>query len=259
MTPLCYVTTSWDDGHPSDLRVAEMLARFEIPGTFYIPAASRRALMRDSDVRALAQTFDVGAHTLRHLPLTGLSFCEAAREIGASKDYIQQIIAQPCSVFAAPFGRFHHRHLEMAEAAGFRGFRTTELMSLKLPRTLRTLAVVPTTLQLFRHSPLAYWKNALRRLHPLNVRLYLFYGRAADLVSAFQRLLAHAIARGGVLHVWGHGWEIEECGAWNVLDSILQCLAERRNEVRLVSNAGLCDWVLNHGDSRISLSTAVLP
>ena len=31
------VTTSWDDGDPSDLRVAELLAARKLPGTFYIP------------------------------------------------------------------------------------------------------------------------------------------------------------------------------------------------------------------------------
>jgi len=31
------VTTSWDDGHPSDLKLAELLREYDVPATFYIP------------------------------------------------------------------------------------------------------------------------------------------------------------------------------------------------------------------------------
>jgi SAM-dependent methyltransferase len=37
-----YITTSWDDGHPTDLRVAALLAKYGIAGTFYVPATARQ-------------------------------------------------------------------------------------------------------------------------------------------------------------------------------------------------------------------------
>lgn len=174
----CYVTSSWDDGHPCDLRIAGALARLDIPGTFYIPAASQHACMDGRHMRELAQHFEVGAHTLRHLRLDRLSDPEANREIVGSRDYIEQTLGKSCSLFAPPAGRFRAAHLRMAREAGFRALRTTELMSLAPPRRRGGLAVMPTTLQVFRHAGAAYWRNSLRRLRPLNLWRYLRHGRA---------------------------------------------------------------------------------
>src|SRR4051794_21779274 len=45
-----FITTSWDDGHPLDIRIAELLAKYDLPGTFYIPRASQRPTMEESAV-----------------------------------------------------------------------------------------------------------------------------------------------------------------------------------------------------------------
>jgi hypothetical protein len=34
MKRVAYITTSWDDGHPLDLRVAELLAKYGLKDTF---------------------------------------------------------------------------------------------------------------------------------------------------------------------------------------------------------------------------------
>jgi peptidoglycan/xylan/chitin deacetylase (PgdA/CDA1 family) len=31
------VTTSWDDGHPLDLKLAELLKKYDVPATLYMP------------------------------------------------------------------------------------------------------------------------------------------------------------------------------------------------------------------------------
>ena len=35
------ITTSWDDGHPLDLRLAELLHKYDVPATFYIPVSEK--------------------------------------------------------------------------------------------------------------------------------------------------------------------------------------------------------------------------
>jgi hypothetical protein len=40
-----YITTSWDDGHPSDLRVAELLIKHGLRGTFYVPMTAQTATL----------------------------------------------------------------------------------------------------------------------------------------------------------------------------------------------------------------------
>src|SRR5579872_2823021 len=60
-----YITTSWDDGHPLDLRVADLLARYGIAGTFYVPATTAMGTMSAAQFRELIPNFEIGAHTLR--------------------------------------------------------------------------------------------------------------------------------------------------------------------------------------------------
>src|SRR6266513_1521638 len=74
------VTTSWDDGDPLDLRLAEMLSLRGLPATFYVPLSYRdRPRLSDSDMRELAdQNFEIGAHGVRHLDLRMLEDRELA-------------------------------------------------------------------------------------------------------------------------------------------------------------------------------------
>ena len=64
------LTTSWDDGYPLDLRVAELLVKYGLQGTFYIPSETGHPILRDEQVSELAKAFEVGAHTLHHVDLT---------------------------------------------------------------------------------------------------------------------------------------------------------------------------------------------
>ena len=157
--PPCRVTTSWDDGHPLDLRLADLLQSHGVRGTFYVPGECGRRVMSSTQTRELARAFDIGAHTLTHPRLTGLPPREAAAEIRYSKEFIEQTTGRPCSVFAPPGGFFNADHVAAAALAGFAGFRTTELMSLAAPRKHGPMALLPTTLQIFEHPAASFVKK----------------------------------------------------------------------------------------------------
>ena len=82
------VTTSWDDGHPLDLRVAELLARYGLTGTFYVPLnCSHRQVMDKQQLLALRELgMEVGSHTMTHPQLTKITRESAMRELTESKD-----------------------------------------------------------------------------------------------------------------------------------------------------------------------------
>ena len=82
-----FVTTSWDDGHPADLRVADLLDKHGLNGTFYIPCSNSegRPVMSSSDVTELARRFEIGGHTQTHISLTQISPSIAANEIRVNK------------------------------------------------------------------------------------------------------------------------------------------------------------------------------
>ena len=59
------VTTSWDDGHPLDIRLAEMLARYGVLGTFYIPMHyGRRPVVTEDEIQSASS--DGNGNRLSH-------------------------------------------------------------------------------------------------------------------------------------------------------------------------------------------------
>src|SRR5438874_5330287 len=77
------VTTSWDDGHPSDLRVASLLDKHGLSGTFYVPSANseNKAVMAATEIAELGRRFEIGGHTQNHVSLTEMAPHLAADQI----------------------------------------------------------------------------------------------------------------------------------------------------------------------------------
>src|SRR5438270_8257802 len=138
-----FITTSWDDGHPSDVRMAELLARYGLRGTFYIPRTAGMDMLSAAALRDLAGSFEVGGHTIRHVTLTEVSDADARREIAESKAWLEGATGRPCPMFCPPRGKYRRRHLDLIREAGYAGVRTVELLSLDFPRPTAGLLLLP--------------------------------------------------------------------------------------------------------------------
>lgn len=237
----CRITTSWDDGHPLDLRLGDLLSKYGLPGTFYVPRNSERLTMSPAEARRLASDFELGAHTLDHTILTRLSESESRKQIEHSKEWIEQLTGEECRVFCPPGGRFRDVHFRQIAAAGFHGLRTVEMLAIDGPRTARGLKVLPTTVQAHPHHWSAYARNGLKRG---SVRgLFRLAGAYSHRWKSFaEHMLESAARSGGVFHLWGHSWEIEENRQWQTLESVFRMLADYMKTENAVAqtNGSLC-------------------
>jgi peptidoglycan-N-acetylglucosamine deacetylase len=238
-----WITTSWDDGHPLDFRVAELLTKYGLTGTFYPPRTAKTEVMNEAQIRELARHFEIGAHTLDHVYLDSVSSIEANYQITASKQWIEGAIGTSCKMFCFPGGKFRREHLPMLRKAGFQAARTVECLSFELPRANGTCALMPTTLQAFPHAWSSYAMNTLRRGNLLALFRYSLERNTRDWVKLAQKLAQRAIDCGGVFHLWGHSWEIEEHKQWIELESVFAFLSLFRNTAEVNTNSEL----LNHG------------
>ena len=231
-----YFTTSWDDGTVHDLRLAALLAKYSLPATFYIARQHEYGALPESDIRELASRFELGAHTLNHTILTQVADNMAADEIRSSKLWIEDLSGRPCRMFCFPRGKFRPRHLELVLDSGFVGARTVELMSCSIPRYWSTLAVVPTTVQVFPHGRISYIRNIARRWQGVNLKNYLLHAGSGDWKSVAMSLLKWAYRSGGVFHLWGHGWEIEQYSMWHSLEELLRIAQQLKGVGEYVNN-----------------------
>src|SRR5438067_13209022 len=99
MSAATYITTSWDDGHPLDGRVAELLTKYGLRGTFYVPMAAETSTMSAAQMRDLSSTFELGAHTLHHVDLTDATDPVAWEEIAGPKSWVEDSTGRPCPLF----------------------------------------------------------------------------------------------------------------------------------------------------------------
>ncbi|MCX6750242.1 MAG: polysaccharide deacetylase family protein, partial [Candidatus Pacearchaeota archaeon] len=107
------VTTSWDDGHKLDLRLAKLLKKYNIKGTFYISPRNREFkkedLLTDKEIIELSKDFEIGAHTMTHPRLTKVSEEEAFKEILESKRYLEKLTGKEIKSFCYPGGDYNKK------------------------------------------------------------------------------------------------------------------------------------------------------
>lgn len=230
--PEVFVTTSWDDGHQLDLKVAGLLKECGCQGTFYVSPLSHetppQTRLRAADICELSTTFEVGSHTLTHADLTRLSPVEAAYEIREGRRAVEDIINRPATSFCYPYGAYRPEHVAMVKEAGCLVGRTIRRFSVGCEGDPLQMA---TTTHAARYKADA-WRIA-RTVSPTRM---LRMWRNWDLLarSVFQDVRAH----GGVIHLWGHSWEIERNNDWGRLASLLRELASLDN-VTMLTNAEL--------------------
>jgi peptidoglycan/xylan/chitin deacetylase (PgdA/CDA1 family) len=230
------LTTSWDDGHPLDFRIADLLSKYGLTGTFYIPRQSQTPTISEKEVRELSRYFEIGAHTMHHTFLDSCGDITAKSEIEESKQWIEHTTGKPCPMFCPPGGKFNEKRLKQIADAGYQAIRTVEMISVARPLKHDNLLLMPTSLQAHPHSPAVYIRNILKR-RGKNLWLYITKGRNPDWPSLAERLIRTALARQGVFHLWGHSWEIEDARQWRQLEDVFKLMSQMRAQAPCVTNS----------------------
>jgi hypothetical protein len=218
------VLTSWDDGHPHDLRVAELLAKHGLAGTFFVPGENRegRTVMESAELRRLDQGFEIGGHTLTHRYLTRDTGDDViSLEIAEGKRLIEEQLGHPITGFCYPGGRADRSVTEAVRSSGFSYARTIENLRFDLGENRWR---IPTTLQFFPHGVVVLAKNALRYPAVSKLPTVLRRIHEKDFVEFVVRSAELCAKSGGVFHLWGHSWEVEQHQLWQSLETVLRCL-----------------------------------
>ncbi|MFF4960675.1 polysaccharide deacetylase family protein [Streptomyces sp. NPDC001222] len=229
------VTTSWDDGHRLDPRLADLLARYDVPGTFYI--APRNVEFAPADrlpaegIRELAARdgVEIGGHTLSHLRLPLIGDAAAGEEIVAGKAELEDILGVPVVSFCYPRGEYRPVHVQQVADADFHLARTVRRSSLATGPLLE----MTTTVNAYAHRVDIPLVLRLAGGRPDRAaRLYLHWDELAI------RWFDLCLEQGGVYHLWGHSWEVDARGDWARLERVLAYIGGR-SDVHYVTNGAL--------------------
>ncbi len=238
------VTTSWDDGDVLDNKLAALLDRYQLKGTFYVAKEYRPARLSEEEILALAGRHEIGAHTLTHPNLCLVSWEQKVAEVAGSKRWLEEVLGAEVPMFCYPAGHFDQEVERAVHEAGYRGARTTAYAAISPTENMYQM---PTTVQVYpmpfrKIDAQHYWWGKL--LQPLAQRGAAFrtLGVPVAALRSFEQLACAAFdiahKRGEVYHLWGHSWEIEKYGMWDELERVCQYIS-RRADCRYVTNGEL--------------------
>lgn len=239
------ITTSWDDGDPSDKKLSQILLKHSIPGTFYIPVKNgTMKLLTNEDIKDLSKNFEIGGHTLNHSTLSTLPQDMIKDEIMIGKEKLEEICGKIIS-FAYPRGKYNDVVIKMVKDAEFKGARTAEI--------LRTTVNDP-----FEYHPTVHATNRIL----LSKGKQMFFSDNRLLFSSLlssgtifktwdkiaKKSLDFVLTNGGIWHLWGHSWEIEQNNDWKLLDDVLAYVKKKGKEfgAEFLTNGELFENVKNY-------------
>jgi peptidoglycan/xylan/chitin deacetylase (PgdA/CDA1 family) len=217
--------SSWDDGHPLDERVAELLGKHGLKGTFFLPMRNREGLpvMDPAAARRLNERYEVGSHTLDHAYLWNLDEQEVVNQVKGGKAALEDVLGSRVNAFCYPGGQLNSSIRGVVKGAGFRSARTIENFRLEAGSDPY---MIPTTLQFYPHRRTVLLRNFVKRGHyMLRAPALIELCSTRDWFAAILGLLRKSASSDDVFHLWGHSWELEKCDLWRPFEDFLMAVA----------------------------------
>lgn len=185
-------TMSVDDACASDVRLADLASRYEVPTVFYWPV-EWHSLAYDHGyepldyVQALdiANRFEIGSHTITHRHLTKIGMNDAMKEIIGSQYMLRKMFRQSVTKFCPP-----------------RGYTNEDLTNL--------------TLQFYQSQRLTKGKG-LVHVHPES---------GANKNKPWRECI-----NDDTKELWMHSWELDKFNLWDELEGVLRDYANTPSQL----------------------------
>lgn len=162
---------------------------------------------------------EIGSHTTSHNRLDLMDYNSQKIEIESNKKYLEDIIGNKIKMFCPPKGFYNKNTLRIVNELDFIGMRTTKDFQIKIKDPLR----IPTSVQLYPHTQIIFLYH-LVKYNPQYLFHFLPHIEELSLENILYVFNKIINKNGGVLHLWGHSWEIEKLDLWERLDNFIGCV-----------------------------------
>lgn len=201
---------SWDDGAKTDLRMAELMQKYNIPTIFYWPSklgnhkntGKAKSFLSTEECKELSKNFEIGSHSMTHQFMNKLSIAKIANEIHESRKFWQDTTGQPIDSFAYPKNSLNSLTKALVKGAGYTNARTNNVGSLTPGDDLFSKKC---TLQI-----------ALNRLEYNNKSWVLYADELMEKINADS-----------IFHIFGCSWEVDVYKEWDRLEDLIKCLVAK--------------------------------
>jgi len=218
-----YVVTSWDDADIFTPKLARLLENYALKATFFVPIEStKHGRLSKEELVNLSDAYEIGSHSITHSNLTKVPQAVLRKEVIESKRVLEHMIDTEISCFCYPEGFANDVVKNEVKNAGYLAARTAKIYRVD---EIKDWFKVPTAIQARRQTRLTLSILALSRI---NMALAPVLLQSRNWIELAKKLFDICLNRGGVFHLWGHAWEIEQEDGWGSLEDFFSYLSYRK-------------------------------
>lgn len=197
---------SWDDGTIADLKMADLMLKYQIETKFYWPTYIKQAKdlaftsswLSPSQCQQIATNFEIGSHSVSDRPFKKMTLGQITREIHDSRKYLQDLTSQEITSFAYPKNSCNNLVKALLKGAGYTSARNIVVGNIKASQDL--MDIHPTV------------QIGIDRVEYRNLSWELFA----------EKQLKSCKEESSIFHIFGNAWDIESFNDWENLETLIK-------------------------------------
>ena len=230
-------TLSYDDGVVQDIRLAQLMDKYGVKGTFninsgcYLPEERQReryyGRMKRSEAQALFQNsaHEVAIHGYTHADMPQLTPQDILQEIREDRLIAERDYGKLIRGMAYAFGGYNEAVLSALKLCGVCYSRTTAShCKFRFPENWLT------------------WHPTCHHKNP----------RLAELTDSFLRSAPGKKDASKLFYVWGHSYEFDNDDNWDLIEALLEKIGGRE-DIWYATNIDIYDYVQAYRSLIVSL------
>ena len=204
------IIASWDDGTTADLKMAELMVKYDIPTIFYWPEnikesknlAFSSSWLNEKDCREISSSFEIGSHSKTQNPMKKMTIQQIVNEISGSREHWQNFTGQEINSFAYPKNSITSLTKALVKGAGYKTARTS----------------------------ITGFLTAGEDPYAVNCTVQIGINRIEYNNKSWQLFADEMIEKSNeesIFHIFGNPWDIESYYDWDNFENLLKILTGR--------------------------------
>ena len=201
------IVASWDNGTVADLKMSELMAKYDIETKFYWPSmigeAKNLAMtsnwLSEKQCKEIASKFEIGSKSVTNQPMNKRTIQAISMEIHSSKKYWQDVTDQEIKSFAYPKNSFNNLIKSLVKGAGYTSARTNIIGNLS---TQEDMHAIQCTVQI-----------GIDRIE--------YKEKSWEL---FAQEMLEKCDQDSVFHIFGSSWDVESYNDWDALENLIKSI-----------------------------------
>lgn len=229
------VSFSWDDGTIYDLRLAKLFEKYDMNAMFFIPTTNweQSYILKEMIKELYDMGMEIGGHTTSHKYLTTIPSQNIENEIKDNKFYLENIIQDKVDIFCYP-GGFYDANIENIVKKYFKRARSAKTMRFHSQDSF----TVDTSFHFYDRGIKSLLKNCFQ--NDLGMFPTVMSSLSSNTFITYRRIMQKLLLQDEIfnIHIWGHGWEIEQYNLWNELENLLKFI-KNCPTIQIISNKAM--------------------